>query len=117
MYKILYTGRDYPEEVESMINSELYETREQAEQNKLLTMQLLNIPAEELKIKECPKYDSEVIAEYLDRLTTATNRIKNLISIIKTRQKRQPLTDAEVESLAGYAERLEEIKIKILDII
>ena len=117
MYKIFYTGRDYPEEVESMINAEIYETREKAEENKILTMQLLNIPAEELKIKDCPKYESEVIAEHLDRLTTAANRIKNLVSILKTREKRQPLTDAEVESIADYAEQIELIKIKILDII
>lgn len=117
MYKIFYTGRDYPEEVESMINAEQYETREQAEENKALTMQLLGIDAEGLKIKDCPKYESEVRVEYFDRLTTAANRIKNLVSILKTREKRQPLTDAEVESIASYAEQIELIKIKILDII
>jgi hypothetical protein len=55
MYKIIYTGRDYPEFIAEMINKERYKSKLEAETNKRITCSLLSIPAEEITIEKAEK--------------------------------------------------------------
>ena len=55
MYKLTYTGEEYPLFVKSMIESESYKNEPEAETNKKITCELLNIPAEEITITKTQK--------------------------------------------------------------
>lgn len=55
MYKLSYTGEDYPESIKNMIEAESYKNELEAETNKRITCSLLNIPAENIKITKSEK--------------------------------------------------------------
>ena len=55
MYKLTYTGEKYPESIKNMIESEFYTNNAEAETNKRITCELLNIPAEEITITKTQK--------------------------------------------------------------
>ena len=55
MYKLTYTGEEYPESIKNMIEAESYENEQEAETNKRITCDLLNIPAEEITITKAEK--------------------------------------------------------------
>ena len=55
MYKLTYTGNQYPESIKKMIESERYINKLEAETNKRITCELLNIPAEEITITKTEK--------------------------------------------------------------
>ena len=50
MFKLTYTGNQYPESIKKMIESERYTNTAEAETNKRITCSLLNIPAELITI-------------------------------------------------------------------
>jgi hypothetical protein len=55
MYKLTYTGQEYPLFVKSMIEAESYKNKLEAETNKRITCSLLNIPAEDITITKTQK--------------------------------------------------------------
>ena len=55
MYKLTYTGKEYPLFIKNMIESESYKNELEAETNKRITCGLLNIPAEEISITKAEK--------------------------------------------------------------
>lgn len=55
MYKLTYTGQEYPLFVKNMIEAESYKNEPEAETNKRITCSLLNIPAEEITIIKTQK--------------------------------------------------------------
>lgn len=55
MYKLTYTGQEYPLFVKNMIEAESYKNELEAETNKRITCSLLNIPAEEITITKPEK--------------------------------------------------------------
>ena len=55
MYKLSYTGNQYPESIKNMIEAESYKNKLEAETNKRITCSLLNIPAEEVTITKTQK--------------------------------------------------------------
>ena len=52
MYKLTYTGEEYPLFIKNMIEAESYKNELEAETNKRITCVLLNIPAESITIIE-----------------------------------------------------------------
>ena len=63
------------------------------------------------------KYTQTTRLEYLERLETTAQRIKNKLAMIKARQNRQPLTDAEMDTLADQTESLESINNILAELI
>ena len=55
MYKITYTGQEYPESIKNMIESESYKNKLEAETNKKITCALLNIAPEKITITKSEK--------------------------------------------------------------
>ena len=55
MYKLTYTGKEYPESIKNMIEAESYKNEQEAETNKRITCDLLYIPAEEITITKPEK--------------------------------------------------------------
>lgn len=55
MYKLSYTGNQYPLLIKDMIESESYKNELEAETNKRITCSLLNIPAEDITITKAEK--------------------------------------------------------------
>lgn len=55
MYKLSYTGNQYPEIIKNMIEAESYKNELEAETNKRITCSLLNIPAENITITKTEK--------------------------------------------------------------
>ena len=55
MFKLRYTGEEYPESIKNMIESESYTNKQEAETNKRITCGLLNIPAELITITKTEK--------------------------------------------------------------
>lgn len=55
MYKLSYNGNQYPESIKNMIEAERYTNNAEAETNKRITCELLNIPAEEITIAKTQK--------------------------------------------------------------
>ena len=55
MYKLTYTGQEYPLFVKSMIEAESYKNKLEAETNKKITCALLNIAPENITIQESTK--------------------------------------------------------------
>jgi hypothetical protein len=55
MYKLSYSGNQYPETIKNMIEAESYKNELEAETNKRITCALLNIPAEEITITKPEK--------------------------------------------------------------
>ena len=50
MYKLTYTGEEYPLFIKNMIEAESYKNELEAETNKRITCSLLNIPTESITI-------------------------------------------------------------------
>lgn len=50
MFKLSYTGNQYPESIKNMIEAESYKNKLEAEIKKRITCSLLNIPAELITI-------------------------------------------------------------------
>ena len=50
MFKLSYTGNQYPESIKNMIESERYTNTAEAETNKRITCALLNIAPENITI-------------------------------------------------------------------
>ena len=55
MYKLTYTGEEYPLFIKNMIEAERYTNNAEAETNKRITCELLNIPAEDITITKAEK--------------------------------------------------------------
>lgn len=55
MYKLTYTGQEYPLFVKSMIEAESYKNKLEAETNKRITCALLNIAPENITITKSEK--------------------------------------------------------------
>ena len=55
MYKLTYTGQEYPLFIKSMIEAESYKNKLEAETNKRITCALLNIAPENINIEEVTK--------------------------------------------------------------
>lgn len=55
MYKLTYTGKEYPIFIKNMIEAESYQNEQEAETNKRITCSLLNIPAENIAITKAEK--------------------------------------------------------------
>ena len=55
MYKLTYTGKEYPKSIKNMIEAESYKNELEAETNKRITCSLLNIPAEKITITKIEK--------------------------------------------------------------
>ena len=55
MYKLTYTGQEYPLFIKNMIEAESYKNKLEAETNKRITCALLNIAPENINIEEVTK--------------------------------------------------------------
>ena len=55
MYKLTYTGNQYPESIKSMIEAESYKNEQEAETNKRITCALLNIAPKNITIIKAEK--------------------------------------------------------------
>lgn len=55
MYKLTYTGNEYPESIKNMIEAERYTNNAEAETNKRITCSLLNIAPENITITKAKK--------------------------------------------------------------
>ena len=55
MYKLTYTGEEYPLFIKNMIESERYTNNAEAETNKRITCALLNIAPENITITKTEK--------------------------------------------------------------
>ena len=55
MYKLTYTGEEYPESIKNMIEAESYKNELEAETNKQITCAFLNIAPENIAIKKAEK--------------------------------------------------------------
>lgn len=55
MFKLIYTGPEYPLFIKKMIEAESYENKQEAESNKRITCALLNIAPENITIQETQK--------------------------------------------------------------
>jgi hypothetical protein len=55
MFKLIYTGPEYPLFIKNMIEAESYNNKAEAESNKRITCALLNIAPENITIQETPK--------------------------------------------------------------
>ena len=55
MYKLTYTGKEYPESIKNMIEAESYKNEQEAETNKRITCALLNIAPEDITITKAEK--------------------------------------------------------------
>jgi hypothetical protein len=55
MFKLIYTGAEYPLFIKKMIEAETYTNKEEAESNKRITCALLNITPENITIQETIK--------------------------------------------------------------
>lgn len=55
MYKLTYTGQEYPLFIKSMIEAESYKNEQEAETNKRITCALLNINPDNITITKPEK--------------------------------------------------------------
>ena len=55
MYKLTYTGEEYPLFIKDMIEAESYKNEQEAETNKRITCALLNIAPENITITKAEK--------------------------------------------------------------
>ena len=55
MFKLTYTGEEYPIFIKNMIEGESYKNEQEAETNKRITCALLNISPENITITEAEK--------------------------------------------------------------
>ena len=55
MYKITYTGEEYPLFIKNMIEAESYKNEQEAETNKRITCALLNIDPKNITITKIEK--------------------------------------------------------------